>query len=112
MPRKRELELDLEERCVRRVEALGGMALKLRPPTGKGFPDRTCVIPETWVKGHNAEMYTHPHTFYVEFKRPKTGAVSTQQHRWRVLLTQMGFGVYLIDTDEDFERALERELGR
>ena len=31
--------------------------------------------------------------------RLRTGRVSAQQHRWRVMLHQMGFGYYVIDTD-------------
>lgn len=109
---RHELEADLETRCVERIEALGGMALKLRPPTGRGYPDRTCIIPETWVRGDTAEKYTRPLIFYIEFKRNKVGIVSTQQATWRRMLTLLGFGVYFVDSDEAFEAALERELGR
>ena len=36
---KRELERTLEDRCVARIEALGGLALKLSIPGVRGFPD-------------------------------------------------------------------------
>jgi len=95
---KRELESALETRCVARIEALGGLALKLRPPIGKGFPDRTILL--------------NGRCWYVEFKRAKTGVVSTQQGVWRRLLMLAGFGVYTVDNDEDFEAALKRETGK
>lgn len=93
-----ELERALEDRCVARIEALGGMALKLSVPGVRGFPDRTILMPGGRI-------------WFAEFKRLKTGRASSQQHRWRVLLHQLGFGVYFIDTDEQFEDALRRETG-
>lgn len=97
-PRKLELEEALEARCVARIEALGGLALKLRPPTGRGFPDRTICL--------------HGRVFWCEFKRQKVGVEATQQATWRRLLTLAGFGVYVIDSDEGFEVALERETSK
>jgi hypothetical protein len=96
MPTKPELESALELRCVAKVEARGGLALKLRPPTGRGFPDRFIILRgKVWA---------------VEFKRPKVGVVAAQQNTWRRLLTLAGLGVYLCDTDEQFDAAMEREL--
>lgn len=95
---KRELETKLEDRCVARIEALGGLALKLRPPTGRGFPDRTVLL--------------HGRVFFIEAKRQKTGVVAVQQDTWRRLLTLSGFGVYVVDSDEQFEAALKREMER
>lgn len=99
MPKKIELEAKLEDRCVAKIEARGGLALKLSIPGVRGFPDRTILLPGARV-------------WYAEFKRLKTGRVSAQQHRWRVLLHQMGFGFYTIDNDADFDAALEKELAR
>lgn len=98
-PRKIELERALEDRCVARIDALGGLALKLSIPGARGFPDRTILLPDHRV-------------WFAEFKRLRTGTISAQQHRWRVLLHQLGFGVYFVDTDEAFDAALERELNR
>lgn len=93
-----ELESALEDRCVAKVEAAGGMALKLRPPTGRGFPDRFIILRgRVWA---------------VEFKRPKKGIVAAQQNTWRRLLTLAGLGVYFIDDDVGFDEALAREMGR
>lgn len=115
---KRELEAALEARCVARIEALGGLALKLRPPTGRGFPDRTVLVPRnppiiTLKPGQWRDIRLGPPVmFFLEFKREKVGVTSTQQHKWRVLLTQLGFGVYFVDNDAAFEAALEREMGQ
>lgn len=93
-----ELERALENRCVARIEAAGGMALKLRPPTGRGFPDRFIILRgRVWA---------------VEFKRPKKGVIAAQQTTWRRLLTLAGLGVYFCDTDEQFDEAMKRELSR
>ena len=94
---KPELESRLEDRCVARIEALGGLAIKLRPPVGRGFPDRTVCL--------------HGRVFWLEFKRQKTGVEAVQQATWRRLLTLAGFGVYVVDTDAQFSAALEREMG-
>jgi hypothetical protein len=93
---KIELERALEDRCTARVEALSGMALKLSIPGVRGFPDRTCLI--------------GGRVFFVELKRLKTGRVSAQQSRWKAVLERLGFGVYLIDNDADFEAVLKKEL--
>lgn len=94
---KLELEAALEARCCAKVEAQGGLALKLLIPGVRGFPDRSCLLPGRRV-------------FFIEVKRIKSGRVSAQQHKWRVLLHQLGFGFYLVDTDADFDAALAKEL--
>lgn len=93
---KRELESALEDRCVKRIESLGGQALKLVIPGVRGFPDRTILMPgrQIWM---------------AEFKRIKSGRVSAQQGRWGEALIKLGFPVYFIDTDADFEAALAWE---
>jgi hypothetical protein len=95
---KTELERAIEERCVAKIEARGGLALKLRPPTGRGFPDRL--------------IFLNGRCWAVEFKRPKLGVVAKQQTTWRRMLTLAGFGVYFCDSDELFDAALMRELAR
>lgn len=111
---KHELEAALEQRCVDRIEALGGMALKLVIPGVRGFPDRTMLLPArvTLRVGEWANVTHTPRIWFAEFKRLRTGRISAQQHKWRVLLHQMGFGVYVIDTDEQFEEALKKETRR
>lgn len=94
-----ELERALEERCVARVEALGGLALKLVLLGMMGWPDRTIILPRRVI-------------FFCEMKRRKVGKFSAQQGTWRRMLVLLGFGYYTIDTDEQFESALKRELER
>lgn len=93
---KLELESSLEERCVQIVERLGGMALKLQIPGVRGFPDRTILIPGQRV-------------WFAEFKRIKSGRVSSQQLRWIERLGRAGFAAYVIDNEDDFEKALRKE---
>jgi hypothetical protein len=93
---KLELESNLEERCVQIVERLGGMALKLQIPGVRGFPDRTILMPGAKV-------------WFAEFKRIKSGRVSSQQLRWIERLGRAGFPAYVIDNEDDFEKALRKE---
>lgn len=94
--KKPELEKTLEDRCVAKIEARGGLALKLQIPGVRGFPDRSILLPAYWGR-----------IFYCEFKRLKTGAVSVQQHKWKRQLEALGFKVYLVDTDAQFDSILE-----
>lgn len=93
---KIEKESSLEERCVQRVEQLGGLALKLQIPGVRGFPDRTILMPGAKV-------------WFAEFKRIRSGRVSSQQFRWIARLNRVGFGAYVIDSEDDFENALRKE---
>lgn len=96
---KPELESKLEERCVAKIEARGGLALKLRPPTGKGYPDRTVFLPGCRV-------------WCPEVKRLKLGQISAQQYEWQRVLAAVDINVYFIDTDEQFDEALLKEMTR
>lgn len=79
------LEEVIEDHLVRRAVEVGGRALKLRPPTGRGFPDRTLALPGPWVA-------------FVEVKRPKGGVVAKQQEQWARDLRAAGQRVYLVAT--------------
>ena len=91
-----ELESSLEERCVKRIEAMGGLALKLQIPGVRGFPDRTIMLGRR--------------VWFAEFKRIKTGRVSSQQKRWAERLAKAGFKTYFIDNEAEFETALGIQL--
>ena len=91
-----QLEIQLEHRCVTRIYGLGGMALKLELSGMRGFPDRTILMPGAKV-------------WFAEFKRIKSGRISTQQVVWQDRLLSLGFGFYFINTDEQFEIALAKE---
>jgi hypothetical protein len=116
-PKKVELEEKLEQRCVDKVEAAGGLALKLSIPGVRGFPDRTILAPGR-LRSNAANRtdwqnsYERPRVWFAEFKRLKSGRVSAQQHRWRMILHGLGFGVYFCDTDEQFDAAWKRETER
>lgn len=92
---KHELEKALEDRCVARVEALGGLALKLLIPGVRGFPDRLILgLGPTWC---------------AEFKRGRTGKISAQQYEWQNKLARVNVNVYFVASDIDFRFALEKE---
>ena len=99
MPRKIELEAQLEDRCVAKIEALGGMALKLSIPGVRGFPDRLVFLAgcRVWAP---------------EFKRLKTGRASAQQYEWQRRLAAVDINMIFIDTDTEFDEALEKEISR
>lgn len=93
---KVELEKSLEARCVAKVEAAGGLALKLQIPGVRGFADRTCMFGDRKV-------------FFLEFKRTKGGIISKQQHRCRTLLFGLGFNTYFVDSNQTFAQAMLKE---
>lgn len=97
MPLRAELEKALEQRCVRKIEQAGGLALKLKIDGVRGFPDRTILMPGRRV-------------WFAEFKRLKTGRVSAQQEEWARKLEALGFPVWFIDTDDEFDLAALGEV--
>jgi hypothetical protein len=80
----------IEDYLVRQAHAHGGDAYKLRPPTGRGFPDRTLVLPLNWVA-------------FVEVKRPVGGVVAQHQKKWRRDLEIVGQRYYLVATLEEVD---------
>jgi len=91
-----ELEQKLEDRSVAKAERVGAEAVKLVILRLMGWPDRTILMPGG-------------HVWFAEFKRQVSGRVSAQQKFWRRRLLELGFRIYIIDNDEDFDRALETE---
>ena len=94
-----ERENKLEERSVAKVEAAGGVALKLVILGQKGFPDRAIFLPSGRF-------------FLCELKRRKVGVISAQQSKWAGVLRGLGFAVYVISSDEEFDLILKKELNR
>ena len=94
MKMKAKLEDDTEDYLVASVEDLGGECLKLRPPRGRGFPDRTCKIPRR-------------DTFYVETKRPVGGDITIHQKRWAATLRAAGALVFFASTRAEIDAILE-----
>jgi prepilin-type processing-associated H-X9-DG protein len=98
--RSTERETALEERCCTYTVEHGGLALKLRPIVGRGFPDRTI-------------LFADGHVWFAEFKRPDgSGEVAAQQKAWGRLLRERGYGVYFIDRDADFHVAWDKERAK
>lgn len=91
---KRELEQKLEDRCVAKVEARGGQALKLVLLGLMGFPDRTLLMPGGRIA-------------FCEFKRAIVGRASRQQGFWRDVLVGLGFTVRFVDSDVEFDEILK-----
>ncbi len=92
MPR-RERENTFENRCVARLEAEGGAALKLVLVGLRGFPDRTCCL-----RGRIA---------FCEMKRTDgSGIYARQQAHWRRVLEGLGFKVFVVETDAEFGAVL------
>lgn len=91
---RRERENTFENRCVARLEAEGGQALKLVLLGLRGFPDRTCLL-----NGRVA---------FVEIKRTdRTGVLARQQAHWRRVLTSLGFTVFVVESDAEFGEVME-----
>lgn len=90
------LENKLEEKCCKKVEVCGGMAIKLKSPGYRGLPDRMMLLP-----GGKA--------FFVEFKKTRTGVLSPQQKKIIREIQELDFPVYVIDDVEDFEVCLAQE---
>lgn len=91
---RKERENTFEARCVARVEAAGGVALKLVLLGLRGFPDRTVLL-----SGRIA---------FCELKRTDgRGVYARQQAHWRDVLTRMGFAVFVVESDEEFNGVME-----
>lgn len=91
---KATLEDDTENYLVASIEDLGGECLKLRPPRGRGFPDRTCKIP-----GRD--------TFYVETKRPVGGVITKHQKEWAKRLRAAGALVFFASTHAEIDALID-----
>lgn len=62
------LEKDIEKRVCQWVEKEGGIALKIKLDSQRGFPDRLIILPDM--------------VLFVELKKPKTGKKSPHQSTW------------------------------
>ena len=70
-------EASIEKHLTVRVEALGGVSIKLSPVGLRGVPDRLILLPG-------------PRVIFVELKRPAGGVVGPLQHWWRARLQALG----------------------
>jgi hypothetical protein len=90
-----QLEKDIEQKLRKKVEGLGGRCLKWVCPGWAGVPDRIILLPGARI-------------FFVETKRPKGGALSAVQKKWREWLTALGFEVWTVWNEEDLAAFLLR----
>ena len=91
MDAKSTLEDVIEDYLVTETQKHGGRAYKLRPPKGRGFPDRTLVLPDNWVA-------------FVEVKRPKGGAIARQQKYIANDLRKYGQRTYVVKNHEEVDQ--------
>ncbi len=80
------LEMEIERKLVRAVQMMGGMAVKFVSPGFDGMPDRIVLL-----KGGRMA--------FVEVKRPGEKPRPLQESRHR-RLRQLGFKVYVLDSEE------------
>jgi len=89
--RESEIERELRER----VQALGGMCIKVEAIGFRGFFDRLVVLPGGWIR-------------FVELKRPKGGRLSVHQKYLIERFTELGAGATtaVIRNSKDIDRLL------
>jgi len=89
-------EKTIEQKLVKAVKAVGGIALKLTCPGWGGVPDRLILLPDTRLA-------------FVEVKAPGETLRPLQVKRKRQL-EALGFSVYCIDHPDQIRQALD-EIG-
>ena len=86
-------EKTIEQKLVKAVKAVGGIALKLTCPGWGGVPDRLILLPDTRLA-------------FVEVKAPGETLRPLQVKRKRQL-EALGFKVYVIDGEEQIGGVLD-----
>ena len=89
-------EKQIEQKLVKAVKAVGGIALKFVSPSFDGMPDRLVILPA----GHIA---------FVELKAPGMKPRLLQMKRLE-MLRRLGCQVYVLDDIEQIQEIL-REMG-
>ena len=90
------LEANLEKKVVKWAEERGGEAIKLIDDGGRGFPDRTIVLPDRKL-------------LFTELKRPKRNKWYEQQRRRIYFLQRLGFAADFVESIDGLEE-LYREF--
>lgn len=90
------LEMEIEAKLRKMVEAHGGQCLKWVCPGWSGVPDRIILLPGGRI-------------YFVELKRPKGGQISRMQLWWQERLTKLGFYACFIK-DEQGIAELEHKI--
>ena len=90
MARSRTLESAVERELQARVEALGGLCIKVQAIGRRGFFDRVVVLPGGRV-------------WFVELKRPKGGVISPHQ-KWHMSeFSRLDAPVALVKSSKDID---------
>lgn len=89
------IELHVEAYLVKRVEAAGGVAVKMNLRGRVGWPDRLVVLPGG-------------RTIYAELKRPRGGRVSATQAQVHKQLRGLGHTVWLLKNRDEIDEAFGR----
>lgn len=86
-------EKQIEQKLVKAIKDMGGIAPKFVSPGFDGMPDRIVLIPD----GHMA---------FVEVKAPGKKPRPLQQAR-HILLRRLGFKVYILDDEQQIGGLLD-----
>jgi hypothetical protein len=89
-------EILIENMLVRRVEAAGGICIKVQTIGRRGFFDRLVLLPGGRI-------------VFCEVKRPKNGIVAAHQMRLHKLFTELGATVAIVSREGDIDRVLRPE---
>lgn len=92
MMNNKELELELEKKCVHFARENGYVSMKIEKNGHKGVPDRLFI-------GKNR-------IYFIEFKKSGGGVVSKQQVFWNNLLKSNKIESYFCDNFDEFKAIL------
>ena len=89
-------EKEIENYLVKKIKNKKGVAYKFTSPGNSGVPDSLCLLPNGKI-------------FFIELKSPgkKPRALQVNQI---TKITKLGQRVYVVDSKEMVDRALENEL--
>ena len=89
-------EKQIEQKLVKRVKGLGGIALKLNPIGMDGIPDRLILLPKGIA-------------FFVETKAPGKKPRALQINRMKQL-EHLGFRCCVLDDDKQIDEVIENGI--
>lgn len=89
-------EKHIEQKLVKRVKALGGLALKLNPLGMDGIPDRLILLPKGIA-------------FFVETKAPGKKPRALQVNRMKQL-ERLGFACFVLDDDKQIDEVIKNGI--
>ncbi len=89
-------ENQIEQKLAKRVNALGGIALKLNPLGMDGIPDRLILLPKGIA-------------FFVETKAPGKKPRALQVNRMKQL-ERLGFSCFVLDDDKQIDEVIKNGI--